>query len=199
MKMTASREGCHRRGLRFSFCQLNSACARRSIYFNVSDLKSNDFFRFNSKTQWQTAKQSFSEFFGRCETPPVSVILECEAREPHTPFLHSPQTFCSNVDCRSCSKKIRLFCSLQWQMTDHVCTPGGDSIYPWVGWYGPASHSLTLFKTNIADFPTLFKTEFRFLIPCLRHAVKSCVAFLLCNHWKFNVPGINARVNGSQY
>ena len=30
-------------------------------------------------------------------------------------------------------------------------------------------HTLILFKTNIADFPTLFKTEFRFLIPCLRH------------------------------
>ena len=28
-------------------------------------------------------------------------------------------------------------------------------------------HTLTLFKTNIADFPTLFKTEFQFLIPCL--------------------------------
>ena len=27
-----------------------------------------------------------------------------------------------------------------------------------------------LFMTNIADFPTLFKTEFRFLIPCLRHS-----------------------------
>ena len=26
-----------------------------------------------------------------------------------------------------------------------------------------------LFTTKIADFPTLFKTEFRFLIPCLRH------------------------------
>ena len=32
-----------------------------------------------------------------------------------------------------------------------------------------APQTLTLFKTNIADFPTLFKTEFRFLIPCLRH------------------------------
>ena len=32
-----------------------------------------------------------------------------------------------------------------------------------------APHTLTLSKTNIADFPTLFKTEFRFLIPCLRH------------------------------
>ena len=28
-------------------------------------------------------------------------------------------------------------------------------------------HTLTLFKTNITDFPTLFRTEFRFLIPCL--------------------------------
>ena len=34
---------------------------------------------------------------------------------------------------------------------------------------GPAPHTLTLFKTNITDFPTLFKTELRFLIPCLRH------------------------------
>ena len=39
----------------------------------------------------------------------------------------------------------------------------------WVGRCGPAPHTLTLFKTKIADFPTLFKTEFRFLIPCLRH------------------------------
>ena len=28
---------------------------------------------------------------------------------------------------------------------------------------------------------------------------RSCVALLLCNQWKFNVPGINAKVNGSQY
>ena len=47
---------------------------------------------------------------------------------------------------------------------------GGYSIYPWVGKCGPAllsgPHTLTLFKTKIADFLTLFKTEFRFLIPC---------------------------------
>ena len=36
--------------------------------------------------------------------------------------------------------------------------PGGYSIYPSVGRCGPALHALTLFKTNIADFPTLFKT-----------------------------------------
>ena len=48
--------------------------------------------------------------------------------------------------------------------------PGGYSIYPWMGRCGPAPHTLTLWKTNIADFPTLFKTEFRFLIPCLRHS-----------------------------
>ena len=46
---------------------------------------------------------------------------------------------------------------------------GGYSIYPWMGRCGTAPHTLTLFKTNIADFPTLFKTKFRFLIPCLRH------------------------------
>ena len=44
---------------------------------------------------------------------------------------------------------------------------GGYSSYPWVGRYGAAPHTLTLFKTNIANFPT--QTEFRFLIPCLRH------------------------------
>ena len=55
---------------------------------------------------------------------------------------------------------------------------GGYSIYPWVGRCGPAPHTLTLFKTNIADFPTLFKTEFRFLIPCLRQ-IKSC-SYKLC-------------------
>ena len=38
---------------------------------------------------------------------------------------------------------------------------------------GPAPHTLTLFKTKIADFPTLFKTEFRFLIPCLRHLTQN--------------------------
>ena len=42
---------------------------------------------------------------------------------------------------------------------------GGYSIYPWVGRCGVAPHTLTLFKTNIADFPT------RFLIPCLRHLI----------------------------
>ena len=53
-----------------------------------------------------------------------------------------------------------------------VSTPGGAgySIYPWVGRCGWAPHTLTLFETKIADFPTLFKTEFRFLIPSLRHS-----------------------------
>ena len=40
--------------------------------------------------------------------------------------------------------------------------PGGYSIYLWVARCGAAPHTLTLFKTNIADFPTLFTTEFRF-------------------------------------
>ena len=37
----------------------------------------------------------------------------------------------------------------------------------------PAPHTLTLSTTKIADFPTLFKTEFRFLIPCLRHLTQN--------------------------
>ena len=56
---------------------------------------------------------------------------------------------------------------------------GGFSIYPWMGRCGAAPHTLTLFKTSIADFPTLFKTEFRFLIPCLRHLIniRTCKNF----------------------
>ena len=49
---------------------------------------------------------------------------------------------------------------------------GGYSIYTWVRRWGPAPHTLTLFKTKIADFPTLFKAEFRCLIPCLRHLTR---------------------------
>ena len=43
----------------------------------------------------------------------------------------------------------------------------------WVGRCGPVPHTLTLFKTKIADFPTLFKTEFRVLIPCVRHLTQN--------------------------
>ena len=70
---------------------------------------------------------------------------------------------------------------------------GGYSIYPWVGRCGAAPHTLTLFKTKIADFPTLFKTEFRFLIPCLRHLTRNhtlCKTVInietlpYLNHWQ---------------
>ena len=49
---------------------------------------------------------------------------------------------------------------------------GGYSTYPWVGRCDAAPHTLNLFNTNIADFPILFKTELRFLIPCLRHLTR---------------------------
>ena len=39
---------------------------------------------------------------------------------------------------------------------------GGYSVYLLVGRCGLAPITLTLFKTNVADFPTLCKTEFRF-------------------------------------
>ena len=66
-----------------------------------------------------------------------------------------------------------------WFFTPFGPPPGGYSIYPWVGRCGAAPHILILFKTNIADFPTLFKTEFRFLIPCLRHLIniRACKNF----------------------
>ena len=56
--------------------------------------------------------------------------------------------------------------------SDAYTPPGGYSIYPCVGRCGAAPHTLTLLKTNIVDFPTLFKTEFRFLIPCFRHLTR---------------------------
>ena len=60
-----------------------------------------------------------------------------------------------------------------YNMMITLCCPvsregGGYSIYPLVGRCGAVPHTLTLFKADITDFPTLFKTEFRFLIPCLR-------------------------------
>ena len=70
--------------------------------------------------------------------------------------------------------KVSLYCKSKhllpiFNNKVRVKARGAYSIYPWVGRCGTAPHTLTLFKTNIADFPTHFKTEFRFLIPCLRH------------------------------
>ena len=58
--------------------------------------------------------------------------------------------------------------------TNCTTAPGGGTRYStWVGRCGPAPHTLTLFKTKIADFTTLFKTEFRFLIPYIRHLTRN--------------------------
>ena len=94
--------------------------------------------------------------------------------------------------------------SKHFKLGQEYSAPGGGggeySIYPWMGRCGPAPHTLTLFKTNIADFPTDRIAIFDTLFKTSKVAVtRSCVAFLLCNQWKFNVPGINAKVNGSQY
>ena len=65
---------------------------------------------------------------------------------------------------------------------------GGYSIYPWVGRCGAAPHTLTLFKTNIADFPTLFKTEFRFLIPCLSQRKSILINIRACKNFAVYRP-----------
>ena len=39
---------------------------------------------------------------------------------------------------------------------------GGDSTDAWVGSCHRGAQTLTLFKAQIPDFPTLFKTELRF-------------------------------------
>ena len=57
-----------------------------------------------------------------------------------------------NSDC-SFSTLLFFFVCHTWHSGG-----GGYSIYPWMGGCGPAPHTLTLFKTKIADFTTLFKT-----------------------------------------
>ena len=47
---------------------------------------------------------------------------------------------------------------------------GGTRYILGCGRCGLAPRTLTLLKTKTADFSTLFKTEFRFMIPSLRHS-----------------------------
>jgi len=71
----------------------------------------------------------------RFRTFSEGAILACEAREPHTPgvsphspspFSHSLQTFSSNIDRRSRSEKIQLFCSLaDWTNKKLPVIPAG--------------------------------------------------------------------------
>ena len=80
------------------------------------------------------------------------------------PALNNPAH--SSKNCKRLLSELTSDASpLSHRLFSEVKDPGGYSIYPWVGKCGAAPHTLTLFKTNIADFPTLFKTEFRFLIP----------------------------------
>ena len=48
--------------------------------------------------------------------------------------------------------------------------------------------TLTLFKTNIADFATLFKTEFRFLIPCLSQQKSVLINIRACTNFAVYSP-----------
>ena len=106
------------------------------------------------------------------------------------------------ISSYGCTRKVCNWRARKKRKRSSSSEGGGYSIYPWVGRCDLAPHTLTLFKTNITDFPTLFKTMaiFDTLFKTFKVAVtRSCVALLLCNQWKFNVPGINAKVNGSQY
>ena len=48
---------------------------------------------------------------------------------------------------------------------------GGYSVESWVGRCCPVVWNLPLFKTQISDSSTLFKTEFRFFVPYLKHLI----------------------------
>ena len=54
----------------------------------------------------------------------------------------------------NCKRKYKRKCRMQMQETEGG--GGGYSTYPWVGRCGLATHILTLFKTKIDDFPSLF-------------------------------------------
>ena len=61
--------------------------------------------------------------------------------------------FCLKLDClqSTFSLKIRPDKTKKGKPV-YPLPQGGYSIYPWVGRCGPAPHTLTLFKTKIADF-----------------------------------------------
>ena len=84
-------------------------------------------------------------------------------------FLFSFQSSSTRKPCRSLHRRSE---SRDKQPLDRK-PPGGTRYI--LGWGGAARapHILTLFKTKIADFPTLFKTEFRFLKLCLRHLTRN--------------------------
>ena len=84
------------------------------------------------------------------------------------PALQINQLLLREIYKDRCLLSYRKKTSLKSSIEQRFDPGGGTRYIP-----GCAPHTLTLFKTDIADFPTLFKTEFRFLIPCLRQ-IKSC-------------------------
>ena len=102
---------------------------------------------------------------------------------PHTRFVYDMRPQCLRISVVIASDRyteghkfnscrgLRLFLCLVLV----TCWPRleGYSIYPWVARCGPIPYTLNLFKTKIADFLTLFKTEFRFLIPYLRNLTRN--------------------------
>ena len=86
----------------------------------------------------------------------------------HT-FCWNAYDYCKFLSLSCSSQKRREWSAFESECCCMLClyqswrkiSRRGYSIYPWVGRCGSAPHTLTLFKTKIADFPTLFKTEFR--------------------------------------
>ena len=61
--------------------------------------------------------------------------------------------------------KFTFECQKQSLRSERIALPPGEG------------HTLTLFKTKIADFRTLFKAELRFLILCLRHLTRILILY----------------------
>ena len=63
---------------------------------------------------------------------------------------------------------------------------GGYSTDAWVGRCGPGVQTLTLFKTQLSDFPILFETEFKIFRPYLRHLTQNHTLFKARMKYDYN-------------
>ena len=138
-------------------------------------------------------------YFNEILAPSRFVPVSCEyARVPQL-NLYSDISIAGDLSC------LKAVDSSFLRNGRSITAAGGGGGYSIYSWWGGAARPLI-------PWPRLRQTSLIFL-PCLRQncvfwypvktfkvaVTRSCVAFLLCNQWKFNVPGINAKVNGSQY
>ena len=94
-------------------------------------------------------------FVSKAHLAKIQKLCNNQVKPNFSGFLFQPLSFlqCSSFHCED---------HIYFHVFIRRFMPGGGgySIYPSVGRCGSVPHTLTLIKTKIADFPTLFKTEF---------------------------------------